>query len=50
MSKDPSDPGVALRITELCGEGTIGTTWPQIHLHGHFSMVEQLDPVTERGL
>jgi hypothetical protein len=34
MSKDPMDTGVDLRLTQLLGEGTVGTTWP-----GYINMV-----------
>jgi hypothetical protein len=49
MSKDPSDPSVDLRITQLYGEGAVETTWPQIHPHGHFSLTERLDPTAEKS-
>jgi hypothetical protein len=50
MSMDPSDPSVDLRIIQLCGEGTIETTWPQIHPHSHLSLAEWLDAMVENGL
>jgi hypothetical protein len=51
MSKDPSDSGVDLRIAQLYREeGTVGTTWPQIHLYGHSSLTEWLDPRGKKGL
>jgi hypothetical protein len=34
MSLDLVDPGVDLYITQLVGEGTVGTTCPCIHPHG----------------
>jgi hypothetical protein len=49
MSKNPSDLRVDIRIGQINREGTIGTTWPQIHPHGHFSLMEQLNPTTEKG-
>jgi hypothetical protein len=49
MSKNPSDPGVDLPITQLYGEGTVGTTWPQIHPHGHSSLTERLDLTAKKG-
>jgi hypothetical protein len=30
-SRNPSYPGVDLRITQLHGEGAVGTTWPRMH-------------------
>jgi hypothetical protein len=41
MSKDPSDLSVDLYIAQLHGEETVGTAWPQINPHGHFSMAEE---------
>jgi hypothetical protein len=49
MSKDPSDPGIDHRIAQLYGEGTVGTTWPQIQPHGHSSPMEHLDLAAEKG-
>jgi hypothetical protein len=50
MSKDPSNPGVDLCITQFCGEGTVRTTWPQIYPHDHSSLTEWLNLVAEKGL
>jgi hypothetical protein len=50
MSKDPSDPGVDLRIAQLYGEGMVGTAWPWIHPYGHSSLTKRLVPVAEKGL
>jgi hypothetical protein len=49
MSKDPSDQGVDLHIIQLCEGGTVGTTWPWIHPHGHFSLTERLDSMAKKG-
>jgi hypothetical protein len=49
MSKDPSDSSVDLHIFQLYGEGTVGTTWPWIHPHGHSSLMELLDPTAKKG-
>jgi hypothetical protein len=48
-SKNPSYLGVDLRIAQLRGEGAVGTTWPRMHLHGHFSLTKRLDPTAEKG-
>jgi hypothetical protein len=45
----PPDPGVDLCITQLCGEGTIRTTWPRIHPHGHFLLTEWLIVAADKG-
>jgi hypothetical protein len=49
MSKDPSDLGVDPHTVLLYREGTIGTTWPQIHPHGHLSPVVWLDAAVDKG-
>jgi hypothetical protein len=49
MSKDPSDPRFDLSITQLFGEGMVGTTWPQIDPYGYLSLTKWLNPVTEEG-
>jgi hypothetical protein len=49
MSKDPVDTGVDLHIVQLLRVGTVGTTWPCIHPHGHLPLVERLNPVAEKG-
>jgi hypothetical protein len=49
MSKKPPDPGVDLCITQLYGEGMIGTTWPRILSHNHFSLAEWLNASTNKG-
>jgi hypothetical protein len=49
MSKNPSDPSVDLCIAQLCKEGMIGTTWPQIHPHSHFSLMEWLNVAADKG-
>jgi hypothetical protein len=49
MSNDPSDLSVDLRIVQLYGEGTVGTTWSRVHPHGHLSLVEWLDTVVDKG-
>jgi hypothetical protein len=49
MSMDPSDPGVDLCIGQLCGKGTVRTTWPRIQPHGHFSLMEQLELAAKKG-
>jgi hypothetical protein len=50
MSKNPPDLGVDLNIAQLCEEGTVMTTWPQIHTHSHFSLMEWLNVASEKGL
>jgi hypothetical protein len=49
MRKDPADLGVDLHITQLLGEGAVGTTWPRIHPHGHPPLTEQLNSTAEKG-
>jgi hypothetical protein len=49
MDKNPSDLGVDLHIVELCGDGTVGATWPWIHPHCHLSSSEWLDVVADEG-
>jgi hypothetical protein len=49
MSEDPLDLSVDLCTVQLYGEGTIGTTWPWIHLHSHLSLVECLDSAADKG-
>jgi hypothetical protein len=49
MSKNPLDPGVDLHIAQLFGEGMIRTTWPRIHPHRHFSLMEWLNGVIDKG-
>jgi hypothetical protein len=43
MNKDPLDLRVDLRIIQLGGEETVGTTWPQIHPHCHLPSLEWMD-------
>jgi hypothetical protein len=47
MRKDPSDLGVDFLIVQLCVEGMIGTTWPQIHPHSYLSLEEWLDAAAD---
>jgi hypothetical protein len=49
ISRDPVDTGVDLRIDQLLGEGTVGTTWLRIYPHGHHLMAERLNPVAKKG-
>jgi hypothetical protein len=49
MSRNPPNLGVDLRIIQLYGEGTNGTTWPWIHPHSHFSLMESLNVVADKG-
>jgi hypothetical protein len=49
IRKDPPNLGVDLRTVQLCGEGTIGTTWPQIHPHSHLLLAEWLDAAADKG-
>jgi hypothetical protein len=49
MSKKPLDPGVDLCIAQLYGEGMIGTTWPRILSHSHFSLAEWLNASANKG-
>jgi hypothetical protein len=49
ISKKPPNPCVDLRITQLYEEGTIGTTWPWIHPHSHFSLTERFNEVADKG-
>jgi hypothetical protein len=49
MIMDPSDPSVDLHISQLFREGTVRTTWPQAHPHGHLSLAERLIPAAEKG-
>jgi hypothetical protein len=44
------NPGVDLYVAQPIGEGTIGTTWPRIHPHGHFLLMERLNPAAKEGL
>jgi hypothetical protein len=46
---DPVDLGVDLRIAQLIGKGTIGTTWPRIHRHGRLPLMDWLNPAAEQG-
>jgi hypothetical protein len=51
MNKDTPplpNPSVDLCIAQLYDEGTVGTTWPQVHPHGHFLLMEQLDMMAEK--
>jgi hypothetical protein len=50
MSMDPSIMGVDLRIAQLYGEAMVGTTWPRVHPHGPFSLMEWVDVTAEKGL
>jgi hypothetical protein len=50
MSKDPSDLSVDLCITQHCGEGKVGKTYPRIHPHGHSSLTKRLDLAAEKAL
>jgi hypothetical protein len=49
MGKNPPDLGVDLRIAQLREEGTIGTTWTQIHPHSHSSLMEWLNTTADKG-
>jgi hypothetical protein len=49
-SKSPQDSGVHLCIIQLCGEGTIETTWPRIHPHSLLSLAEWSNTVADKGL
>jgi hypothetical protein len=49
MSKDPWNPSVDLHIIQLFREGTVGTIWRWVYLHGHLSLVERLNPTDEKG-
>jgi hypothetical protein len=50
MSKDPTDPGVDLRITQPFGEWMVGTTWHWIHPHGYLSLMERFNLEAKKGL
>jgi hypothetical protein len=50
MSKDPTNPSVDLRITQLLGEGIVRTTWPRVHPRGDLPLTERLNPMAENGL
>jgi hypothetical protein len=43
------DSGVDLCIVKHFREGTVGATWPRIHLHGSFPLTECLNPAAEKG-
>jgi hypothetical protein len=47
--KSPSYPGVDLCATQLHGEGTNGTTWPQRHLHIRLSLTNQWNSAAEKS-
>jgi hypothetical protein len=49
MSKDPKNPGVDLCITQLLGEGMVGTTWLEILQNGHLSLNEGLNSTAKKG-
>jgi hypothetical protein len=49
MDKDPSDPGLDLRIIQLYDEGTVEATWPRIHPHCHLPSSEWLDTTADEG-
>jgi hypothetical protein len=49
MDKDPSDPGIDLRIVQLCEEGMVRATWPWIHLDFHLPSSEWLYTVADEG-
>jgi hypothetical protein len=48
MSKNPPGPGVDFRITQLCEEGMIMTTWPWIQPHSHSLLTEWLNAAADK--
>jgi hypothetical protein len=48
ISKDPTNPGVDDYISKLIRQGTVGTTWPQIHPHGHLLLTERLNAAAKK--
>jgi hypothetical protein len=47
--KDPLNLSIDLCIVQLNRQGTVETTGPQIHSHGHHPLPELLNVVTYKG-